>query len=287
VRKASAIQKEAMEIETVQDLTGVFESIASAQVAKVKTKVELAKEFFELLWKLYTSIRIDPNSRITTKMMQSKNSRKVYVIISSETGLSGDIDQRLVETMLKNYNYSDTDVVVIGSHGQAQLAQRGVPIIRFFKVPESDTYIDVSPVIDAIENYSKITVYYEEYISLGVQGIKSIDLYSSIQNMTKEADERQDLITTNETIFEPSLDEIAELMERIMMTLAFEQSILESNLAQSASRFNAMALAKRRAWELLKLYELEYHRSRRSESDKRLHEILIGLKKKKHSKGSL
>lgn len=279
MRRPSTIEKEAEQITTVEDLTGVFESIASTQVAKVKNKVELSKEFFQLLWKRYTSIRIDPNARITNRDLNEGQGKTVFVIISAEAGLSGDIDQRLIETMLQSYDKHTTDIVVLGTHGATQLTQRGIPFIRFFQVPESDRYIDVSPVIDAIIPYSRIIVYYEEYVSLGDQEIKTIDLISSMRSMSETADE--DTMTAEDTIFEPSLDEIADEMEQTMMTLALSQTILESSLAQAASRFNAMAVAKKRAGELLTDYRLEFHRAKRSESDRRLREVMVSLKKKK------
>lgn len=281
MRRASAIQKESQQIETVENLTGVFESIASTQVAKIKSKVELSKEFFELLWKRYSSIRIDPRQRIAHRDEAEKNPKKVFVIISAEAGLSGDIDQRLIETMLKDYESATTDIIVLGTHGANQLKQSGIPFIRYFQVPQSEGYIDVSPVIDAISTYSKITLYYEEYVSLGVQGIKKLDLYSQIREMSAGANQDEDIITSDDTIFEPSLDEIAELMEMAMMNLAFSQAILESGLAQDASRFNAMATAKKRAWELMNYYKLDYHRAKRSENDRRSREVMVGLKRKK------
>jgi len=283
MRRANAIQREIEEIKTVEDLTDVFESIASTHVAKIKSKVELSKEFFELLWKRYSSIRVDPSARITSRNQDRGNGRKVFVIISAEAGLSGDIDQRLIETMLKDYDKTTTDLIVLGSHGANQLTQREIPFIRYFRVPESDSYIDVSPVIEAISTYSQVTVYYEEYVSLGVQGIKKIDLMSTIQAMSEEADV-EGAITPAETIFEPSLEEIADQMEMIMMTLAFSQAILESTLAQDASRFNAMAMAKKRALEMLLNSNLEFHRSKRSESDRRLREVMVSLKKKKRAR---
>ena len=288
MRRASSIQKESEQIGTVEDLTGVFESISSTQVAKTKDRVQLSKEFFQLLWRLYTALRVEPGSRITDRN-QDQNSKKAYVIIAAQAGLSGDIDQRLIETMLENYDKNTTDIIVVGAHGAAQLEQRSVPFVRYFQVPESDSYIDVSPVIDAIADYSKVTVYYEEYVSLGVQGIKSLDLVSRIQEMSQEAEDGDpaDYITGQDTIFEPSLDEIADLIERTMMTLAFSQAILESNLAQNASRFNAMAVAKKRAYELLQYYKLEYHRAKRSEGDRRSREIVVGLKKKKKLRNAL
>lgn len=279
MRRAGAIEKELGQITTVKDLTSVFESLASTQVAKVKNKVVLSKEFFSLLWSHYSAIRIDPKKRITNRSTGANDERRVFVVISAEAGLSGDIDLRLVDTMSKDYDPATTDVIVLGTHGATQLNQRGIPYTRYFKVPESDHYIDVGPVIDAVMPYSSISVYYEEYVSLGVQNIKMIDLISSMREMSEDAGD--DVMTTADTIFEPSLDEIADQMEAMMMTLALSQTILESSLAQAASRFNAMAVAKKRANEIIDDYKLEYHRAKRSESDRRLSEILIGLKKKR------
>lgn len=280
MRRPNVIEKEISDIATVKELTGVFESLASTQVAKVKHKVELSKTFFQLLWSRYSSIRIDPSTRITNRVHED-GAKKVFVIISAEAGLSGDIDQRLVGVMQNDYDPATTDVVVLGSHGASQLTQRGIPFIRFFQVPESDEYIDVTPVIKAVLPYSKIVVYYEEYVSLGVQNIQSIDLITHMRTMSKDAEEG--IMTAEDTIFEPSLDEIAGQMEITMMTLALSQSILESSLAQSASRFNAMAVAKKRASELVGDYMLEFHRAKRAESDRRLREVLISLKKKRAS----
>jgi F-type H+-transporting ATPase subunit gamma len=286
MRRANLIQRETEQITAIEDLTGVFEAIASTQIAKVKDKVELAQDFFELLWKRYSAIRIDPKSRIINREYQ-QGDKKVFLIISAEAGLSGDIDQRLLETMLKDYDKATTDIVVLGSHGANQLRDRGIPYTHLFKVPESDSYIDVSPIINIISGYSKITLYYEVYVSLGVQEIQKIDLLSSIQAMSQNATDSADIISEKDTIFEPSLEEIADIMEKGMMSLALSQAILESSLAQAASRFNAMAAAKKLAFELVMLHNLEFHRSKRSESDRRLREVLTAIKKKKKKQARL
>ncbi|MEO6109598.1 MAG: F0F1 ATP synthase subunit gamma [Candidatus Saccharimonadales bacterium] len=284
MRRPSAIQQEALQMSTLEDLTGVFESLASTQVAKVKGKVELSKEFFRLLWSRYSSIRIDPATRITNREAGDGRSDGVFVIISAEAGLSGNIDQRLIETMLVDYDPKTTDIIVLGTHGANQLKQRGVNFIHYFQVPPTDKYIDVSPVIAAIIPYNKVVVYYEEYISLGDQGIKKIDLISTMKEMS--GDDGEEVVAIEDTIFEPSLDEIADQMEVTMMTLTLSQTILESSLAQAASRFNAMIIAKKRAGELLGDYLLEYHRAKRSESDRSLREVMTTLKKKQRMKGA-
>ena len=284
MRRPGVIEKEMGSIGTLKDLTSVFESLASTQVAKVKDKVQMSQSFFDLLWQRYTSLRVDPKKRITGRDGIGDNGRKVLVLISAEAGLSGDLDMRMIESMQSEYNPADTDIVVLGSHCASQLSQRGIPYVKFFQLPETDQYINVNPVIDIVRPYEKITVYYEEYLSLGEQEVRSINLVTSIQAMSKEAEE--DVMTDNDTIFEPSIDEIADEMEASMMSLALSQTILQSGLAQSASRFNAMTVAEDRAGELLRDYTMEFHRSKRAESDRRLREVLVGIKKKRRERAA-
>lgn len=282
MRRANVIEKDAASIGTLKDLTSVFESLASTQVAKVKGKVQLSEEFFNLLWQRYTALRVDPKKRITMRDGVGDNGRNVLILISAEAGLSGDLDMRMIESMQHEYDPTTTDIVVLGSHGASQLSQRGIPYIKFFQVPETDRYIDVSPVIDIVLPYQKITVYYEEYLSLGQQEIRSINLVTQLQEMSEDATE--DVMTAYDTIFEPSIDEIAGEMEISMISLALSQTILQSGLAQAASRFNAMTVAEDRAGELLGEYKLEFHRAKRSESDRRLREVLVGIKKKRRER---
>ncbi len=279
MRRANVIEKDMAGIGTLKDLTNVFESLASTQVAKVKNKAQLSQEFFNLLWQRYTAIRIDPKKRLTVREGVGDNGKKVMVLISAEAGLSGDLDMRMIETMQDEYKAGNTDIVVLGSHGANQLTQRGIPYVRFFQVPESDSYIDVTPVIDAVRPYSDIVVYYEEYISLGEQVVRRIDLITRMKDMSEGVDDGT--MTDADTIFEPSLTQIADQMEETMMSLALSQTILQSGLAQAASRFNAMTVAEDRATELLGEYKLEFHRAKRSESDRRLREVLVSIKKKR------
>ena len=67
-----------------------------------------------------------------------------------------------------------------------------------------------------------------------------------------------------------------------MMQIAISQLILESKLAQYASRFRAMSESHQRADESRIDLHLEYNRARRYVKDERLKEIINGLKKARH-----
>ncbi len=283
MRRANIIEKDITSIGTLKNLTNVFESLASNQVAKVKHRAGLGHEFFQMIWKYYTAIRVDPKKRLLNR--PETNGRTVFILISAEAGLSGDLDVRTIKKKKKKYSPETTDIIVLGSHGANQLSQSEIPYIKFFQTPESDGFINVEPIINIVKDYSRIVVYYAEYISLGQQEVRTVDLLSQIQEMGENFEEG--VITDDDTIFEPSLNEIALRMEATMMNLALSQTILQSKLAQAASRFNAMTVAEDRASELLGDYKLEFHRAKRSENDKRLREVLVGIKKKRREQRSL
>lgn len=61
-----------------------------------------------------------------------------------------------------------------------------------------------------------------------------------------------------------------------MMSVALSQVILESKLAQYASRFNAMSMAHKKAGEIQEDLRRLYNQARRSEDDERTREIING-----------
>jgi F0F1-type ATP synthase gamma subunit len=54
--------------------------------------------------------------------------KELYLLITAPAGLSGDIDQRLIRLMRKDFDPAKQDVIVIGHHGQQQLDQLGISI---------------------------------------------------------------------------------------------------------------------------------------------------------------
>ena len=131
MRRPNVIEKDASSIGTLKNLTGVFESFASTQVAKVKSKVLTSQEFFDFLWRRYTALRIDPEKRITNREGVGDNGKNVLILISAEAGLSGDLDMRMIESMQSEYDPKTTDIVVLGSHGASQFHSVVFPIFIF------------------------------------------------------------------------------------------------------------------------------------------------------------
>ncbi len=279
---ALAIEKEAGQVGTVSELTGIFESIASMRIGKIKDRVSRSQLFFDDLWQIYSQLRVDPTERLTGKNGPKRDKPNVFLALTSEGGLSGDIDSRIVKTVLENIDPATTDLIVIGAHGATQFVQNHSNINRYFRLPDIDQAIDVGPIVDELLGYKNPTVWFQRYISLSVQEVGRISLLGRVRALGSDAAEAEnkeggEIISAREYLFEPSVDDVVRYLESVMMEIALSQVILESRLAQYASRFTAMSSAKKRAKELQTLLVMNYNRARRGEADDRIKEIVNAM----------
>jgi F0F1-type ATP synthase gamma subunit len=179
----------------------------------------------------------------------------------------------------KVYNSSKHDVLIIGHHGALMLSQKGIPFIRSFKTPERDLNINTSPIVAEVQKYASTQVYYQRYNSLMTQSIESIHLSRVVMEMGNAVTAGQEVIDEKTYIFEPNTYAVVGHLERSMMQISLSEVILESKLAQYASRFKAMSIAKDRAQETLDDVSLMFNRAKRHEKDERLKEVVNGLRK--------
>jgi F-type H+-transporting ATPase subunit gamma len=272
------ISQEASQVGTVSELTGVFESIASMRIGKIKDRVQKSQLFFAELWKIYTQLRVDPTERLSGKNGPKRDKPNVYLALTSEGGLSGDIDQRIVKTVLDNLDPKTTDLIVIGAHGATQFVQNHAKIKRYFRLPDVDQAIDVSPIVDELLGYKQPTVWFQRYVSLSVQDVGRIDLLGRVRALGSDSkSDSGEVISPREYLFEPSVDDVVRYLESVMMEIALSQVILESRLAQYASRFTAMSAAKKRAKDLQVSLVMAYNRAKRGEADDRIKEIVNAM----------
>lgn len=281
------IEKEQHAVETMVELTSVFEGIASMKIAKIKNQVLQATEFFHDLWGIYTQLRIDSLFRFGRGDSKDIIDKELYIIITAEGGFSGDIDQKLIRSMLETYKPEKNDIIVIGHHGAVQLAQKGIAFKKYFRLPQRDQDINVEPIIKYVQQYKNTTVFYQQYASLMVQDVKKIGLSTAVADIGKKADEKEETISEENYIFEPSTYAVVGYLERSMLQIAVSQLILESKLAQYASRFRAMSASHQAADDSLDEVKLRYSRTRRAMKDERLKEIVNGLKKARLVKGGV
>lgn len=284
MRHANDIAAEEASMATLVELTSVFEGLASMRISQIKDQVLQSTKFYDQLWSIYSQIRITNQfsfgrSKTDTKVID----KDLLIIITAEGGFSGDIDMKLVKLMLKEYKPETNDIIVIGHHGALQLAQGGISYKKYFKLPSRDRDINVAPIVKEVRQYKATKLYYQQYASLMVQDVKRIELSNAITARGTSGDKVEEVISEANYIFEPSTLEVVAHLERSMVQITISQLILESKLAQYASRFQAMRMAHNRADDIKRDLHTDFNRAKRAVKDERLKEIVNGIKKSRLS----
>lgn len=280
MRQLADLGKELEAMGTIVELTSAFEGIASMRIAQIKDQVQSSEKFFGELWHIYSQIRVDElfhfgRSQSVAEVME----KELMILITSEGSFSGDIDQKLIDVAVNNYKPAEKDILVIGHHGAVRLAQMDVDVIKTFKLPEKDRNINVMPIVAYIQKYASTTVYYQSYISLMTQNVKSIKLSAAVAERGKHTQPKDEVISEQNYIFEPSTYEVIDHLERSMMQITLSEVILESKLAQYASRFKAMSVAHDKSDETLTELSAHFRRAKRHLKDERLKEVINSLRR--------
>src|SRR3954469_19814236 len=105
MKRPAEIAREEVSMRTLVELTSAFEGIASIKIAQIKNQVLQSTKFFNELWHIYSQLRVDSLFSFGRDEADAKVLEKeLYIIITSEGGFSGDIDQKLVQLMLETYD---------------------------------------------------------------------------------------------------------------------------------------------------------------------------------------
>lgn len=287
MRRPQEIQKDVDTMATMVNLTSVFESLASMRISKIKGKVQQSELFFGELWNIYNQIRLDSTFRFGRNDQAKADKEELRILITADGGFSGDIDQRLIRLALEGYDKNKHDIIIVGHHGAVQLAQQGIDFKKYYKLPKQDEDINVEPITKDASGYGSVVAYYQSYKSLSVQNVKKMNISKALADKGQASLDQvmnDEVINEDTHIFEPSTYEVIERLEYFMTTIIISQIILESKLAQYASRFKAMTAAHERADESLGEYKMMFNRSKRSIKDTRLKEIVIGMRKVKSAR---
>jgi ATP synthase F1 gamma subunit len=266
--------------DTIVNLTSVFEGLASMRIAQVKNQVLESQKFFGEIWQIYKQLRVDSLFRFGRMNDKDIIKKSLVIVITAEGGFGGDIDQRLIREMLEQHNPEKQDIIVIGHHGALQLIQQHVSFKKYYTLPSRDKNINVKPLVSEVGKYQSASVFYQSYLSLMVQEIKHIELQSAVAEQAQAAEKTkpEDYISESNYIFEPSTFDVVAHLERSMTEIALSQVILDSKLAQYASRFRAMSMAKDKAGEMNNDLKLLFNRTKRHIQDERLKEMINGLR---------
>lgn len=230
-------------LKTIKNIMETYEEIAASRMQKIRSSVLMSRDFVFEINSIFQHVKHSYKNDVEKIMKKKKskdsskfsftkrNGKTLYVLITSNTGLYGQVIQDTYDMFEERYREQTADVAIIGKLG-LQYFKQDFPndLYTYFDFP--DTKIDeetLKKTVAFLIAYQEIIVFYEQFVNVVVQQ----PLATSISGDQLPWEQTSAEI---KYFFEPSLEKVLGFFEKEIFASIFEQTVYESELAKFASR---------------------------------------------------
>lgn len=240
----------------LRDLVETYKLIASSMMQKIRNSVLQNRAFHVGLNQIFQEVKyahkkeLKEISRRRKKRAMalpednySRQSQKLFILLSANTGLFGDIVGKTFSFFMGELKKSSADIVVVGKIGKSLMGEFA-PEKKFTYFDFPDDRIDFQTLARLIafsSQYEEVFAFYGRFRSFLTQEVISSNISGS------EAVVGTAARTETKYLFEPSLEIVVVFFEKEIFASLLEQVFNESRLAKLASR---MMLLERSTQEI-------------------------------------
>ncbi len=300
------ISRRIKSISSTKKITKAMEMVAASKMRKAIEAVLKTRTYANLSWE--TVLRLakmsENNSEIAHPLLTPRqNIKKVAIIlITSNRGTCGTYNASIIsktkESIVKHN--VETDFILVGKKGTVIYNQGYNVAAEFDKSDLLNNSKEVFPIINlAIKDYlsgkyDKILVAYTDFINPVKQiprvkqllplEFKNSDTYLGLVGQDPNVGVTPELIDAklkkhlagHDYTFEPSPEEVLDLMIPRLLEIQLLQAFLEANASEHSSRMTAMHQATEAASDMVSELTLFYNKARQASITSEIAEISAG-----------
>lgn len=279
---AKEIRTKIASVKNTQKITSAMEMVAAAKMRKAQERKDATRPYADKMRNVVGHLyHAHPEYRHTF-MVERDVSRVGYIVISSDRGLCGGLNNNLFRKLVKDIKQQqDADI-------QVDFCTVGTKALGFFKrfggkVLAQATHLGDAPrieeligtvkvMLDAYENgeIDRIYVAYNNFVNTMTQE-PTIDQLVPIAGETES-----ELKHHWDYIYEPDSKEVLDaLLTRYIESLVY-QSVVENGACEQSARMVAMKSATDNAGDLIDELQLVYNKARQAAITQEISEIVAG-----------
>ncbi len=252
-------------IQTAQNVsktTKALQMIAASKLKRAQEAALMTRPYVEKLTNLSRNLtsRIEKDN-FHPYMVNNKSNKMLTLVISPDKGLAGSLITNLAKEVV-NSESKNSQYIVLGKKMELALRRLDKEIIASFPfgttLPTFDMVYSILQIIDDYflnKKISEVSIIYAKFESVFTQRASTTDL------LPIKIEEKEQKSSEN-TLFEPSVDELLPSILRHFLEMTIYQNILETYASEQASRMIAMKNATDNADEIIDELKLEYNKGR-------------------------
>lgn len=274
-----ALDNEIENLIGLNDMVKSYEEIAASRIKRTRESVLRDRIFVNEMHEIFEHvifsykkqvdklIKSKKNKNMKDFSFINKNGKTLYIFVSANAGLYGNLIKKTFELFNKTPKDSAYDVAIIGKLGLSMWNESKLTSkYYYFDFPDQDVDENVlGEILKFIINYQKIIVFYGQFQNFITQNPTFTDI--SGNELTETTDQHK----ASKYFFEPSLEKILEFFEKQIFASIFEQTIRESQLAKIGSRLTSLYTASENIdKQLVNIYYMKNTYKHKSQNKKQL-----------------
>jgi len=277
-----AIKRRIKSITNTTKITKAMGLVATSKYKKIKHKVDINNNYQRMFDGTIKQVK-DNYEGDSIYIKGNKNSKRLYIVLTSDTGLCGGFNWSVINTLIEKVksNKEDYNVIIVGQKGRDLLKRLNIETVAEYveieDVPskkEANTIIDHALTIYCSGDVGEVYIVYKKLITAlksEVEVEKLLPLnFDDGENSNKE-------YVDIEAIDETAMYNIISLFLSGKML----NSMLHSKVSEHRSRMESMGSATNNANDILDKLNLKYNRIRQAAITQEISEIVGGAEAQK------
>lgn len=278
------IRTQIASIKNTQKITRAMEMVAASKMRKAQERMAATRPYADKIHNVIQHLAFaHPEYKHTYLQDREETQRVGYIIVSSDRGLCGGLNNNLFKTVLNDIKAKSdkglaVDVCTIGQKASSFFGRLPVDLVgqavQLGDAPHPHELIGtVKVMLDAYEEGRIDSLYlvFNEFVNTMSQENKIMQLLPA-----KPEKPSQELSHHWDYIYEPDAKDVLDnLLVRYIESLVY-QGVVENIACEQASRMVAMKSASDNAGDLIDDLQLVYNKARQAAITQEISEIVAG-----------
>ena len=288
-----AVRKKILSTKATKKITQAMELVAANKMKFFERRALSARAYaWDLLRGLKASSAVFENLSYSEKRIEGKT---VFVLITSDKGLCGSLNQKLINLLFSSEKWKDTPedervLITIGKKSSDAAKREGISVAeKFDGISETMNSLDALKVAGAIVKFwdegsarevvlisphyvNPFTTHFTEKTYLPFTG-EMIETHLKWSDLEERQHLEEMCETYSGTILEPSEERMASLLAHQLIETLFVQVFYELKAAEYSSRMVAMKNATDSADDIIENLTREYNKTRQAVITRELAEL--------------
>ena len=277
------IRTQIASIQNTQKITKAMEMVAASKMKKAQDQMTKARPYADKILNVITHLAHAHPEYTSEFFSQREVSKKGYIIISSDRGLCGGLNNNLFKIVLENIEQDkatniDPAFALVGSKATSFFQRMGGDVIS------QTSQLGDKPKVEQVLGLIKSTI--DSFINKDIDEVHLV--YNKFINTVSQESKIQKILPINtevknenydyywDYLYEPDAETVLESLFTRYIESLFYRGLVENLACEQASRMVAMKAASDNATDLIAELQLIYNKNRQAAITQEISEIISG-----------